>query len=92
MHSFSAPYCDIVPVDSSIGTIDFYSLVVEREYVFVQKSVGDVTSLYVSYKRGPFKKAFFPRKVQPLVSALYFRYLLKIQIVTITVLSGVLSI
>lgn len=77
MHSFSAPNCDIVPVDSSIGTIDFYSLVVEREYVFVQKSVGDVTSLYVSYKRGPFKKAFFPRKVQPLVSELWFNIFLK---------------
>lgn len=65
---YVAPNCTPVPVDTSLGTIDFYSLVVEGEYMFVQKSVGDVTSLYVSHKRGPFKKAFFPSKLHQVVS------------------------
>ena len=67
----SAPNCDTIEYDRSVGTIDFYSLVVENEYIFVQKSVDDNTSLYVSYNRGPFKKAFFPLKLHPLVNSLF---------------------
>ncbi|KAH3790539.1 hypothetical protein DPMN_168741 [Dreissena polymorpha] len=61
-----APACDPVPTDKSLGNIDFYSLIVEREYIFVQKSTDDITFLYVSYNRGPFQKAFFPTNLQAL--------------------------
>ncbi|KAL4231927.1 Sortilin-related VPS10 domain containing receptor 2 [Mactra antiquata] len=61
-----APSCEKVEVDTSIGAMDFYSLIVENEYIFIQKSTDDLTALYVSYKRGPFKKAFFPNTLVPL--------------------------
>ena len=69
-HSCIAPDC--VPVKFvNIGTIDFFSLVVENEYIFVQKSTDDYTALYVSYKRGPFRKAYFPHKLHPLVCLVF---------------------
>ncbi|XP_045189773.1 VPS10 domain-containing receptor SorCS1-like isoform X2 [Mercenaria mercenaria] len=61
-----APNCDKAEYDKTLGTIDFYSLVVENEYIFVQKSTDDLTSFFVSYKRGPFKRAYFPSNLTPL--------------------------
>ena len=66
-HACIAPSCEPVSFINNIGTIDFFSLVVENEYIFVQKSTDDVTALFVSYKRGPFKKAYFPHQLHPLV-------------------------
>lgn len=69
---FSAPDCEEVEFDKTIGTIDFYSLVVENEYIFVQKSTDDFTSFHVSYMRRPFRKAYFPTNLTPLVSNVVF--------------------
>ena len=68
--SVAAPTCLKVDRDTVLGTVDFYSLVVEGPYIFVQKSTDDITSLYVSYKRGPFRRAFFPTDLEALVRCL----------------------
>ena len=73
-HACIAPSCEPVSFINNIGTIDFFSLVVENEYIFVQKSTDDVTALFVSYKRGPFKKAYFPHQLHPLVRFLNYIY------------------
>ncbi|KAK3593065.1 hypothetical protein CHS0354_007857 [Potamilus streckersoni] len=53
------PNCDDNTHDAAVGTIELLSLIVENQYIFVQKP-GELKELYVSYNRGPFKKSFFP--------------------------------
>ncbi|WAR21800.1 SORC2-like protein [Mya arenaria] len=65
-YACTVPTCEPLPINNTLGTIDFYSLVVEGDYIFVQKSTDDVTSFYVSYKRGPFRKAYLPTDMQAL--------------------------
>ncbi|XP_033756122.1 VPS10 domain-containing receptor SorCS1-like [Pecten maximus] len=60
-----APTCIDNTPDKSVGKINFNSLRVLNEYIFVQKSSYTSHDLYVSYKRGPFRKAYFPLNVHP---------------------------
>ncbi|XP_061183965.1 VPS10 domain-containing receptor SorCS1-like [Saccostrea echinata] len=62
-----APACTDVTTDKSLGTIDPFSLSVQKEYIFVKKTKAGEHNpeLYVSYKRGPFRKAHFPLNVHP---------------------------
>ncbi|XP_069140405.1 VPS10 domain-containing receptor SorCS1-like isoform X2 [Argopecten irradians] len=60
-----APTCIDNTPDKSVGKINFNSLKVLNEYIFVQKSSYTSHDLYVSYKRGPFRKAYFPLNVHP---------------------------
>ncbi|XP_048746198.1 VPS10 domain-containing receptor SorCS1-like isoform X2 [Ostrea edulis] len=62
-----APACTDITVDKSLGTIDPFSLLVRNEYIFIKKTEPDQHNpeLYVSYKRGPFRKTYFPLNVHP---------------------------
>jgi len=53
-------------IEHSLGNIVIGSLVVQKEYIFVQK-LTDMTQpgpLFVSHNRQSFKRAYFPRQVQ----------------------------
>ncbi|XP_067656980.1 VPS10 domain-containing receptor SorCS2-like isoform X2 [Haliotis asinina] len=52
--------CDAVVFESSVGSFDAFSMLVINEYIFVQKSDLYNSVMYVSYKGGDFKRAYFP--------------------------------
>ncbi|XP_052828745.1 VPS10 domain-containing receptor SorCS3 [Octopus bimaculoides] len=60
-----APYCGEISMDTSINPILPSSLIVQDEYIFVQKQHFDRNELYVSYRRESFKKAHFPDDLHP---------------------------
>ncbi|KAK3094823.1 hypothetical protein FSP39_006724 [Pinctada imbricata] len=60
-----APNCTEVKQEQNIGVIDPYTLIVQNEYIFVQKTSGTTPDLYVSHNRGPFRRAYFPMNVHP---------------------------
>ncbi|CAH1785148.1 unnamed protein product [Owenia fusiformis] len=56
--------CNSLP-ELDIGDIDMYSLVVQDEYIFAQKTDFMSGTLYVSYNRKPFRAAMFPQGLHP---------------------------
>ncbi|XP_071091017.1 VPS10 domain-containing receptor SorCS2-like isoform X1 [Haliotis cracherodii] len=52
--------CGVAEFESSVGSFDPFSMLVIKEYVFVQKSKVFESVMHVSYKRGDFKRAYFP--------------------------------
>ncbi|ELU09175.1 hypothetical protein CAPTEDRAFT_202789 [Capitella teleta] len=48
-----------------LNFIDVDSLLVQNEYIFAQKSNQFYSHLYVSHKRGPFERAYFPGDMNP---------------------------
>ena len=59
------PYPTDVTIRNDLGVIEVDSLLVINEYIFIQKSSQFASWLYVSWKRQPFKMAFFPRNCHP---------------------------
>ncbi len=60
------PYNNPTEVDPNLGRHDAFVMV--GPYIFVQKTVNDVASLYTSYNKGTFKKAMIPAEIPHQVS------------------------
>ncbi|XP_013411635.1 VPS10 domain-containing receptor SorCS1 [Lingula anatina] len=61
----------LTDLSSALGTIAVESLVVQNEYIFVQKNTQRSAEMYVSYRRQPFKKAYFPQGLESVEFELY---------------------
>ncbi|CAH1258734.1 SORCS3 [Branchiostoma lanceolatum] len=57
------PHCSHKNAHRTLSTIDKNSLLVQDQYIFVEKSAVEVT-MYVSWKRGDFQLAVLPRNVR----------------------------
>ncbi|XP_041368197.1 VPS10 domain-containing receptor SorCS3-like [Gigantopelta aegis] len=55
-------------IDPTSEGFDSMSMLVEKEYIFIQQTTNSKSLMLVSHKRGPFKRAYFP----PYYSAMNF--------------------